>query len=61
MTPEAFATHWHGDQVRKYTGEPYIEHDPKFAKVYLAEARIVLDVLVKGDASLRERLRLLIA
>jgi (p)ppGpp synthase/HD superfamily hydrolase len=26
MTPEQFATHWHGDQVRKYTGEPYIEH-----------------------------------
>lgn len=155
MTPEAFATHWHGAQVRKYTGEPYIEHcreiveilktvphteemiaaawlhdvledtecslmeihvafgddvafmvlmltdcdkntgnramrkgidrrrlertsaevqtikladlisntksiaehDPKFAKVYLAEARMLLDVLTKGDASLRERLR----
>ena len=26
MTPEAFATHWHGSQVRKYTGEPYVEH-----------------------------------
>jgi len=154
MTPEAFATHWHGAQVRKYTGEPYIkhcqeiveildtvphteemiaaawlhdvledtecsaqlmydefgldvvkmvvdltdchrsvgnramrkgidrrrlerasaevqtikladlisntksiaEHDPKFATVYLAEARMLLDVLTKGDASLRERL-----
>ena len=155
MTPEQFATHWHGAQVRKYTGEPYIkhcqeiveilktvphtkemiaaawlhdvledtecdwfdmltefgdqvtemvlmltdydkntgnravrkaadrgrlgaasaevqtikladlisntksivEHDPKFAKVYLTEARMLLDVLTKGDASLRERLR----
>ncbi len=28
-----------------------VEHDPKFA-----EARMLLDVLVKGDASLRERL-----
>ena len=35
-----------------------VEHDPKFAKVYLAEARMLLDVLVKGDASLRERLLL---
>ena len=26
MTPEAFATHWHGDQVRKYTSEQYIKH-----------------------------------
>lgn len=154
MTPQQFATHWHGAQVRKYTGEPYIEHcreiveilkgvphtedmlaaawlhdvledtecdwydmyiefgdkvtsmvlqltdcdkclgnraarkaidrgrlgaaiadvqtikladlisntksivehDPKFAILYLAEARMLLDVLVKGDASLRERL-----
>ncbi len=152
MTPEQFATKWHGSQVRKYTGEPYIEHcreivdilkvvphtedmlaaawlhdvledtecslmemhvafgddiafmvlmltdcdkclgnratrkgidrerlgrasaevqtikladlisntksivehDPKFAKVYLAEARMLLDVLTKGDESLRE-------
>lgn len=23
---EAFATKWHGSQVRKYTGEPYVEH-----------------------------------
>lgn len=29
-----------------------VEHDPK----YLAEARMLLDVLVKGDESLRERL-----
>ena len=155
MNAEQFATHWHGAQVRKYTGEPYIEHcreiveilktvphtkemiaaawlhdvledtecdwfdmltefgeqvtemvlmltdydkntgnravrkaadrgrlgaasaevqtikladlisntksiaehDPKFAAVYLAEARMLLDVLTKGDASLRERLR----
>ncbi len=28
-----------------------VEHDPKFA-----EARMLLDVLVKGDESLRERL-----
>lgn len=154
MNAEQFATHWHGSQVRKYTGEPYIEHcreiveilkgvphtddmlaaawlhdvledtkcdsrsiyqefgfdvvsmvialtdcrksvgnrtmrkgidrrrltrasaevqtikladlisntksivehDPKFAKVYLAEARMLLDVLVKGDKSLRDRL-----
>lgn len=158
MTPEDFATHWHGAQVRKYTGEPYIEHcreiveilktvphtedmlaaawlhdvledtecsaqlmydefgldvvkmvvdltdchrsvgnramrkgidrerlgrcnaevqtikladlisntksivehDPKFAAVYLAEARMLLDVLTKGDASLRERLKCLL-
>jgi (p)ppGpp synthase/HD superfamily hydrolase len=33
-----------------------VEHDPKFAKTYLAEARMLLDVLTKGDASLRERL-----
>ena len=33
-----------------------VEHDPKFAKTYLAEARMLLDVLVKGDESLRERL-----
>lgn len=29
-----------------------VEHDPK----YLVEARMLLDVLVKGDESLRERL-----
>lgn len=33
-----------------------MQHDPKFAKVYLAEARLLLEVLTKGDASLRERL-----
>ena len=34
-----------------------VEHDPK----YLAEARMLLDVLVKGDANLRERLKHLLA
>jgi len=26
MNAEQFATYWHGAQVRKYTGEPYVEH-----------------------------------
>lgn len=34
-----------------------VEHDP----MYLAEARMLLDVLVKGDASLRERLTIQLA
>ena len=38
-----------------------VEHDPKFAKTYLIEARMLLDVLVKGDASLRERLAILLS
>ena len=32
-----------------------LENDPKFAKVYLAEKALLLEVLTKGDASLRER------
>lgn len=34
-----------------------VEHDPN----YLAEARMLLDVLVKGDESLRERLAILLS
>lgn len=30
-----------------------VEHDPEFAKVYLEEKRLLLEVLVKGDLSLR--------
>jgi len=29
-----------------------VEHDPKFAKVYLAEKALLLEVLREGDASL---------
>ena len=32
-----------------------LENDPKFAKVYLAEKELLLEVLTEGDASLRER------
>ena len=32
-----------------------LENDPKFAKVYLAEKELLLEVLTDGDASLRER------
>ena len=32
-----------------------LENDPNFAKVYLAEKELLLEVLTKGDASLRER------
>lgn len=38
-----------------------VEHDPKFAKTYLAEARMLLDVLTKGDASLKGRLDALLS
>ena len=31
------------------------EHDAKFAVTYLAEKRLLLEVLVKGDSRLRER------
>lgn len=30
-----------------------VEHDPEFAKVYLEEKRLLLEILVKGDLSLR--------
>jgi len=30
-----------------------VEHDPEFAKVYLEEKRLLLEVLVKGNLSLR--------
>lgn len=30
-----------------------VEHDPEFAKVYLEEKRLLLEVLVKGDLKLR--------
>ena len=32
-----------------------LENDPNFAKVYLAEKELLLEVLTKGDSSLRER------
>lgn len=32
-----------------------VEHDPEFARVYLAEKRALLEVLTKGDAGLRAR------
>ncbi len=32
-----------------------VEHDPKFAKVYMAEKRDLLAVLVRGDATLYQR------
>lgn len=32
-----------------------VKHDPEFAKVYLAEKRLLLDVLREGDAGLWER------
>jgi (p)ppGpp synthase/HD superfamily hydrolase len=31
-----------------------VEHDPKFAKVYLKEKRALLEVMTKGDSRLRE-------
>lgn len=34
-----------------------VEHDPKFARVYLAEKIALLDVLVRGDRSLQELAR----
>lgn len=35
------------------------EHDPKFAKVYLAEKRLLLKVLTKGHAILLDRAKVL--
>jgi (p)ppGpp synthase/HD superfamily hydrolase len=32
-----------------------VEHDAKFAETYLAEKRQLLEVMIKGDARLRER------
>ena len=32
-----------------------VQHDPKFAKVYLQEKRALLEVLTRGNAELRER------
>ena len=32
---ERFATHWHGTQVRKYTGEPYIEHCREIVEILM--------------------------
>jgi len=32
--------------------ESIVAHDPKFAKIYLEEKRLLLDVLTKADASL---------
>jgi hypothetical protein len=34
-----------------------MEHDEKFARVYLAEKRELLEVMTKGDPRLRERAR----
>ena len=34
-----------------------MEHDPEFAKVYLAEKRALLEVMTKGDAELLARAR----
>jgi hypothetical protein len=31
-----------------------MQHDPKFAQTYLAEKRLLLEVMTKGDARLRE-------
>lgn len=32
-----------------------VQHDPKFAKVYLEEKRLLLEVLTKGDPELHKR------
>ncbi|WP_428853054.1 HD domain-containing protein [Imbroritus primus] len=38
-----------------------VMHDPKFAEVYLEEKRLLLDVLTKADARLRELARVTVA
>jgi len=37
-----------------------VAHDPEFAKVYLAEKRLLLDVLTRGDATLMAQARSLV-
>ena len=61
-----FATHYHRDQVRKYTGEPYIEHPlaverllvgiigEKAATIPMRAAAILHDTVEDTDATVEE-------
>lgn len=37
-----------------------VEHDPKFARVFMAEMRYAVELLYKGDAGLREKARAMV-
>ncbi len=61
-TPEQFATRHHAGQVRKYTGEPYINH-PKWVRNLVAsvnhsqamlDAAILHDVVEDTEATIEE-------
>jgi len=39
-----FALHWHGDQKRKYTGEPYIVHPIEVAQIVASVTEGVIEI-----------------
>ena len=57
-----FAKHWHGDQKRKYTGEPYINHPVAVAQIVASRtqgiamiaAALLHDVLEDTDATVKD-------